>query len=250
MENNLIISKNDKSYEDKSPFALQLEQISKSYPGTPPVNALSDVSISVDRGEFLGIIGPSGSGKSTLLHVIGTLTRPSFGAVLIDGIDTSDMSDRELSGIRSKKIGFIFQDFHLLSGFTAIENVENGLLYSGVPARERKERSVEILKRVGLSHRLEHHPNELSGGEQQRVAIARALVHNPAFVLADEPTGNVDSKTTDSLMELMTSLNNEGTTVILITHDLEVAKICSRQLVLKDGYIETDSADFYEESNE
>ena len=137
-----------------------------------------------------------------------------------------------------------------MSGFTAIENVENGLLYSGVPARERKERSVEILKRVGLSHRLEHHPNELSGGEQQRVAIARALVHNPAFVLADEPTGNVDSKTTDSLMELMTSLNNEGTTVILITHDLEVAKICSRQLVLKDGYIETDSADFYEESNE
>ena len=250
MENNLIISKNDKSYVDKSPFALQLEQISKSYPGTPPVNALSDVSISVDRGEFLGIIGPSGSGKSTLLHVIGTLTRPSFGAVLIDGIDTSDMSDRELSGIRSKKIGFIFQDFHLLSGFTAIENVENGLLYSGVPARERKERSVEILKRVGLSHRLEHHPNEMSGGEQQRVAIARALVHNPAFVLADEPTGNVDSKTTDSLMELMTSLNNEGTTVILITHDLEVAKICSRQLVLKDGYIETDSADFYEESNE
>ena len=250
MENNLIISKNDKSYVDKSPFALQLEQISKSYPGTPPVNALSDVSISVERGEFLGIIGPSGSGKSTLLHVIGTLTRPSFGAVLIDGIDTSDMSDRELSGIRSKKIGFIFQDFHLLSGFTAIENVENGLLYSGVPARERKERSVEILKRVGLSHRLEHHPNELSGGEQQRVAIARALVHNPAFVLADEPTGNVDSKTTDSLMELMTSLNNEGTTVILITHDLEVAKICSRQLVLKDGYIETDSADFYEESNE
>ena len=250
MENNLIISKNDKSYVDKSPFALQLEQISKSYPGTPPVNALSDVSISVDRGEFLGIIGPSGSGKSTLLHVIGTLTRPSFGAVLIDGIDTSDMSDRELSGIRSKKIGFIFQDFLLLSGFTAIENVENGLLYSGVPARERKERSVEILKRVGLSHRLEHHPNELSGGEQQRVAIARALVHNPAFVLADEPTGNVDSKTTDSLMELMTSLNNEGTTVILITHDLEVAKICSRQLVLKDGYIETDSADFYEESNE
>lgn len=246
----MIISKNDKSYVDKSPFALQLEQISKSYPGTPPVNALSDVSISVDRGEFLGIIGPSGSGKSTLLHVIGTLTRPSFGAVLIDGIDTSDMSDRELSGIRSKKIGFIFQDFHLLSGFTAIENVENGLLYSGVPARERKERSVEILKRVGLSHRLEHHPNELSGGEQQRVAIARALVHNPAFVLADEPTGNVDSKTTDSLMELMTSLNNEGTTVILITHDLEVAKICSRQLVLKDGYIETDSADFYEESNE
>ena len=249
MDNNLITSKNDKSYVNNPSFALQLEQISKSYPGTPPVNALSDVSISVARGEFLGIIGPSGSGKSTLLHVIGTLTRPSFGTVHIDGINTSEMSDGELSGIRSRKIGFVFQGIYLLSGFTAIENVENGLLYSGVSVRERKERAEAMLRRVGLSHRLGHHPNELSGGEQQRVAIARALVHNPAFVLADEPTGNVDSKTTASLMELMTSLNDEGTTVILITHDLEVAKICARQLALKDGYIESDSADLSEDSN-
>ena len=246
----MIKSNNSQSYEEDSKYSLELENISKSYPGTPPVEALSNVSISVARGEFWGIIGPSGSGKSTLLHVIGTLTRPSSGLVHIDGIDTSEMSDRDLSGIRSRKIGFIFQDFFLLSGFTAIENVENGLLYSGVSVRERKERSEIMLERVGLSHRLKHYPNELSGGEQQRVAIARALVHEPAFVLADEPTGNVDSKTTDSLMELLTGLNDEGTTLILITHDLEIAKMAGRQIILKDGRIESDSADLSEDINE
>ena len=248
--NNLIKSNNSQSYEKDSKYSLELENISKSYPGTPPVEALSNVSISVARGEFWGIIGPSGSGKSTLLHVIGTLTRPSSGLVHIDGIDTSEMSDRDLSGIRSRKIGFIFQDFFLLSGFTAIENVENRLLYSGVSVKERKERSEAMLERVGLSHRLKHYPNELSGGEQQRVAIARALVHNPAFVLADEPTGNVDSKTTDSLMELLTGLNDEGTTLILITHDLEIAKMAGRQIILKDGRIESDSADLSEDIHE
>ena len=246
----MIKSNNSQSYEEDSKYSLELENISKSYPGTPPVEALSNVSISVARGEFWGIIGPSGSGKSTLLHVIGTLTRPSSGLVHIDGIDTSEMSDRDLSGIRSRKIGFIFQDFFLLSGFTAIENVENGLLYSGVSVRERKERSEIMLERVGLSHRLKHYPNELSGGEQQRVAIARALVHEPAFVLADEPTGNVDSKTTDSLMELLTGLNDDGTTLILITHDLEIAKMAGRQIILKDGRIESDSADLSEDINE
>lgn len=246
----MIKSNNSQSYEKDSKYSLELENISKSYPGTPPVEALSNVSISVARGEFWGIIGPSGSGKSTLLHVIGTLTRPSSGLVHIDGIDTSEMSDRDLSGIRSRKIGFIFQDFFLLSGFTAIENVENGLLYSGVSVKERKERSEAMLERVGLSHRLKHYPNELSGGEQQRVAIARALVHNPAFVLADEPTGNVDSKTTDSLMELLTGLNDEGTTLILITHDLEIAKMAGRQIILKDGRIESDSADLSEDIHE
>ena len=246
----MIKSNNSQSYEEDSRYSLELEQISKSYPGIPPVEALSNVSISVARGEFWGIIGPSGSGKSTLLHVIGTLTRPSSGLVHIDGIDTSEMSDRDLSGIRSRKIGFIFQDFFLLSGFTAIENVENGLLYSGVSVRERKERSETMLERVGLSHRLKHYPNELSGGEQQRVAIARALVHEPAFVLADEPTGNVDSKTTDSLMELLTGLNNEGTTLILITHDLEIAKMAGRQIILKDGRIDSDSGDLSEDINE
>lgn len=237
-------------FDEDSQHALDLRGISKIYPGAPPVEALLNVSISVERSEFLGIVGPSGSGKSTLLSVIGTLTRPSSGSVHIDGIDTSKMSDRELSGVRSRKIGFVFQEFFLLSGFTATENVENGLLYSGTPARERKQRSEEMLARVGLSHRLHHRPNELSGGEQQRVAIARALVHDPAFVLADEPTGNVDSRTTISLMELLTGLNNEGTTLILITHDLELAKMSARQLALKDGRIETDSYNFVEDVND
>ena len=222
-------------------YALELKQVSKSYPGTPPVEALSNVSISVARGEFLGIVGASGSGKSTLLHVIGTLTRPSSGSVLIDGLDTAGMSDRALSGVRSRNVGFVFQEYFLLPAFSATENVENGLLYSGTPAPERAKRARAMLERVGLSHRIHHLPNELSGGEQHRVAIARALVHDPAFVLADEPTGNVDSRNTASLMELIVSLNDEGTTVILVTHDLEVAAMSTRQVTLKDGRIETDS---------
>ena len=196
------------------PYAVELKQVSKSYPGTPPVEALSDVTISVASGEFLGIVGASGSGKSTLLHIIGTLTRPSSGSLSIDGIDTAGLSDRELSGIRSRNVGFVFQDFFLLPGFKARENVENGLLYSGTPAPERTKRAKAMLGRVGLSHRIHHLPKELSGGEQQRVAIARALVHDPSFVLADEPTGNLDSRNSASLMELLVSLNDEGTTVI------------------------------------
>ncbi|MDP6454235.1 MAG: ABC transporter ATP-binding protein [SAR202 cluster bacterium] len=225
-----------------SPYAVELEHVSKSYPGTPPVEALSDVSISVPRSEFLGIIGASGSGKSTLLHVIGTLTRPSSGSVLIDGLDTAGMSDGALSGIRSQNVGFVFQDFFLLPGVSATENVGNGLLYSGTPARERKQRAEAMLERVGLDHRMNHLPNEMSGGEQQRVAIARALVHDPSFVLADEPTGNLDSQNTASLMELFVSLNDEGSTVILITHDPEVAEMCARQVTLRDGRIESDSS--------
>jgi putative ABC transport system ATP-binding protein len=224
------------------PPALELTQVSKSYPGTPPVEALSDVSMSVARGEFLGIVGASGSGKSTLLHVIGTLTRPTSGSVLIDGLDTAGMSDRALSGVRSRNVGFVFQDYFLLPGFSATENVENGLLYSGTPASERTERAEVMLERVGLSDRMHHLPKELSGGEQQRVAIARALVHEPSFVLADEPTGSVDSRNTASLLELLVSLNDEGTTVILVTHDLEVAAMTGRQVALKDGRVEADSA--------
>ena len=223
------------------PYAVELKQVSKTYPGMPPVEALSDVTVSVSQGEFLGIIGASGSGKSTLLHVIGTLTRPTTGVVLIDGLATAGISDRALSGIRSRKIGFIFQDFILLPGFSATENVKNGLLYSGVSVGERTDRAKSMLERVGLGHRLEHLPNEMSGGEQQRVAVARALVHNPAFVLADEPTGNLDSRTTASLMELLVELNYEGTTVILITHDTKIAEMSSRQITLNDGRIESDS---------
>lgn len=223
------------------PNAVELRQISKVYTGVPPVEALSNVTISVGRGEFLGIIGASGSGKSTLLHVIGTLTRPTSGSLLIDGLATAGMPDRELSGIRARKIGFIFQDFFLLSGFSATENVANGLLYSGVPAPVRTDRARSMLERVGLARRMDHLPNELSGGEQQRVAIARALVHNPSFILADEPTGNLDSRTTASLMELLVGLNSEGTTVILITHDPKVVEVSSRRVTLNDGRIEADS---------
>ncbi|MQG16127.1 MAG: ABC transporter ATP-binding protein [SAR202 cluster bacterium] len=218
--------------------ALELINVSKIYQGTPPVQALSNISMSVAAGEFVGIIGASGSGKSTLLHVIGTLTRPTNGSVFINGLETSDLTDQELSGVRSKYVGFIFQDFFLLPGFTAQENVENGLLYTDFPVSQRKERASEILDRVGLSHRVNHLPNEMSGGEQQRVAVARALVHKPAFVLADEPTGNLDSANTTAVLELLLGLNSDGTTVIMITHDHEVADKASRKISFKDGKID------------
>ena len=173
------------STDIKENTAVYLKDLNKTYPGNPPVEALSNVTLQVSKGEFIGIIGASGSGKSTLLHVVGTLTRPTTGSLFIDGIDTSNMSDGELSAVRSRNIGFIFQDFFLISGFSAKENVENGLLYSGVNGKERTRRAIEILERVGLSHRINHRPNEMSGGEQQRVAIARALVHEPTFILAD-----------------------------------------------------------------
>ena len=223
-------------------LALSLEEVTKSYHGTPPVHALNKVSLSVEHGEFLGIVGASGSGKSTLLHVIGTLSRPTTGSVYINGWPTEGMSDGELSGLRAKHVGFVFQEFFLLSGLSAVENVANGLLYSGVGITERLNRSEEMLERVGLGHRLNHRPSEMSGGEQQRVAVARALVHDPSFVLADEPTGNLDSVSTEALMKLFYELNAEGTTIILITHDREVAEQFPRRVELKDGRIEFDSA--------
>tara|TARA_B100000745_G_scaffold249167_1_gene171207 strand:- start:1388 stop:2092 length:705 start_codon:yes stop_codon:yes gene_type:complete len=223
-----------------SQFALELKEISKIYPGPPIVQALSEISLAVTHGELLGIIGSSGSGKTTLLHIMGTLSIPSSGSIFIDGRNVVGMSDKQLSGMRSQQIGFVFQEFFLLPGFSALENVANGLLYSGIPSDERRERSLEMLGRVGLGHRANHLPNELSGGEQQRVAVARALVHNPAFVLADEPTGNLDSENTASLMELLTTLNEEGTTVILITHDLEVAESAQRKITLRDGRVDSD----------
>ena len=223
-----------------SDYALELKEISKVYDGPPIVRALSNVSLSVNHGELLGIIGSSGSGKSTLLHIMGTLSTPSSGSILIDGTDLVGMSDKQLSGIRSRKIGFVFQEFFLLPGFSALENVANGLLYSGISSEERMERAFHMLERVGLSQRSTHLPNELSGGEQQRVAVARALVHNPSFVLADEPTGNLDSENTASMMPLLTTLNEEGTTVILITHDLEVAESAQRKITLLDGCVDSD----------
>lgn len=221
--------------------ALMLQNVVKEYPGPPPVRALAGVSLDVQRGELLGIVGASGSGKSTLLHVMGTLARPTSGSIFIDGFDTAGMSENELAGIRSKKIGFIFQEFFLLPGVSAVENVANGLLYSGIKKIERTERSLIALQKVGLSHRSEHHPNEMSGGEQQRVAVARALVNEPTFILADEPTGNLDSKSTEALMKLFVELNQSGTTIVLITHDLEVSHSLPRRITIKDGLVESDS---------
>ena len=227
--------------EDRSSeYALELQEINKVYEGPPIVKALSDVSLTVNHGELLGIIGSSGSGKTTLLHIMGTLSTPTSGSISIDGTNVVGMSDKQLSGVRSRKIGFVFQEFFLLPGFSALENVANGLLYSGISSKERMERAFEMLGTVGLGERGSHLPNELSGGEQQRVAVARALVHKPSFVLADEPTGNLDSENTASLMALLTTLNEDGTTVILITHDLEVAKSAQRKITLRDGRVVSD----------
>ncbi|MEM7341053.1 MAG: ABC transporter ATP-binding protein [Actinomycetota bacterium] len=221
--------------------ALELRNVVKEYPGQPPVRALDDVSLRIDHGELVAIVGPSGSGKSTLLNVMGTLDRPTSGVVAIDGIDTARRSDNEVAGIRSRRIGFVFQQFFLLPGMSAVDNVANGLLYQGIPLRVRTRRSVEALGRVGLGHRLDHPPNHLSGGERQRVAIARALVSEPAFVLADEPTGNLDSRTTEAVMALIRDLNAEGTTIVVITHDGGIARSLPRQVSVLDGRIESDA---------
>jgi len=217
---------------------LELVGVSKVYPGTPPVVALDTIDLTVRRGELAAIVGPSGSGKSTLLHVIGTLDRPSAGRVVIDGHDVSGMSDKGLSAVRSRLIGFVFQQFFLLNGMSAVENVATGLLYTGASPSARHAAAVAALERVGLGHRLEHRPNELSGGERQRVAIARALVHRPAIVLADEPTGNLDSRSGGEILELLRrSVEDEGQTTIMVTHDAVAATIADRIVFLADGRI-------------
>ncbi|MCB0984424.1 MAG: ABC transporter ATP-binding protein [Ilumatobacter sp.] len=221
--------------------ALELVDVVKRYPGEPPVNALDGVSLTVARGEMVGIVGPSGSGKSTLLHIIGTLDRPTSGAVRLAGVDTSAMSDRQLSAVRSQLLGFVFQQFFLLEGMSALDNVANGLLYRGVAPAERRSAAEDALARVGLGHRLHHVPNKLSGGERQRVAIARAIVNRPAIVLADEPTGNLDSKSGAAVMDLIRELHGEGHTILIITHDRELADSLPRQVSVRDGRIEHDS---------
>jgi putative ABC transport system ATP-binding protein len=220
---------------------LELDGVTKVYGEQPPVAALDGVSFSVRRGELVAIVGPSGSGKSTLLHVIGTLERPSSGVVRIGGVDAAQLDDRELSRLRAREIGFVFQQFFLAEHATVRENVADGLLYAGAPAAERYARAEEALDRVGLSHRATFRPTKLSGGERQRVAIARALVGRPGIVLADEPTGNLDSATGASILGLILELGAAGATILMITHDAGLADQLPRQIRMLDGRVVSDT---------
>ncbi|MEH6905672.1 ABC transporter ATP-binding protein [Neobacillus drentensis] len=215
---------------------IEIKNMMKTYKlGGETVHALNDVSLEIQKGEFLAIIGPSGSGKSTLMNMLGCLDRPNKGTYHLDGKDIGKMDDNSLATIRNRKIGFIFQNFNLLGKLSALENVELPLLYGGMPTRERRERALEGLDKVGLMDRAGHLPTQLSGGQQQRVAIARALVGQPAILLADEPTGALDSKTSKEILLLMKELNELGHTIILITHDLEIAKQARRMVSIQDG---------------
>jgi putative ABC transport system ATP-binding protein len=220
----------------------ELLDVSRTYPGSPPVRALRDVDLRIGRGELVGIVGPSGSGKSTLLHVLGTLDRADAGTVHLDGHDVAALSDRQLSGLRAHRVGFVFQQFFLASGVAALDNVADGLLYTGLSLVERRRRAGRTLARVGLSDRAHHRPHELSGGQCQRVAVARALVGDPAIVLADEPTGALDSKSGAGVLALLGELHESGTTIVVITHDHEVAAMLPRQVHIRDGRIVDDDA--------
>jgi putative ABC transport system ATP-binding protein len=221
---------------------LELEGVSKLYAGEPPLEVLSEVQLRIWPGEMLSIIGPSGSGKSTLLHVMGTLERASRGSLRVSGRDVTRMRDGELSRLRALTIGFVFQQFFMLEEASALDNVAASLLYQGVDRRQRLARAAEALERVGLGRRLGHRPSKLSGGERQRVAIARALVGRPAIILADEPTGNLDSATGRAILELLKDVNRDGATIAVVTHDLEIAAATERQVQILDGRIVKDTA--------
>ena len=220
---------------------MELIEVGKSYPGNPPVEALRGINLVVRRGELLALVGTSGSGKSTMLNIMGALDRPTSGKLCVDGQDLSNFSDRELSTLRGSRIGFIFQQFHLIAGLSVLENVSTGLLYQGINRSLRMKKATQLLSRVGLGDRMTHLPHELSGGQQQRVAIARALMGDPAIVLADEPTGNLDSETSEEIMDLIHQLNEGGSTIVVVTHDGELARSLPGVVTLLDGVVKSDS---------
>jgi putative ABC transport system ATP-binding protein len=220
---------------------LELDQVGKVYPGSPPVAPVRGVTLTITQGELVAVMGPSGSGKTTLLHLMAALERPTSGTVRVAGQPLGALSDRRLAGLRAHRLGVVFQQFFLLEHLSALDNVATGLLYRGIPGPERRRHAREALERVGLGHRLAHRPTALSGGERQRVAIARALVGDPQVVLADEPTGNLDSAATADLIVLLQALNRQGTTLVVVTHDPQVAAAMARQIQLRDGQIVADA---------